>query len=37
MKTNKKFIGPDRLRVQAISLIFLYHHSIYHHRAWLKM
>ena len=36
MKTDHTFIGLDHLRALAISLVFLYHYTIFQHPAWMN-
>jgi peptidoglycan/LPS O-acetylase OafA/YrhL len=36
MKTDDKFIGLDHLRALAISLVFLYHYTIFQHPDWMN-
>jgi peptidoglycan/LPS O-acetylase OafA/YrhL len=36
MKTDHTFVGLDHLRALAISLVFLYHYTIFQHPAWMN-
>ena len=36
MKTDHAFIGLDHLRALAISLVFLYHYTIFQHPDWMN-
>ena len=36
MKTEHTFIGLDHLRALAISLVFLYHYTIFQHPDWMN-
>ena len=36
MKTEHTFIGLDHLRALAISLVFLYHYTIFQHPGWMN-